>query len=292
MRQIGTIASPDDAQRFCDYLLTLGVTARIDGGDTHSVWVFEENDVECARAAFEEFNRDPREAKFAAAGPAAAKIRQDKIDGRRKAQSNVIELGDRWQRPTRSRQPLTALLIALSVTASVMTGELGLGEPRPELLQLLQISAGGSPLHEVLAGQVWRLITPIFLHFNLMHLLFDMYMLYLLGSLIELRRGTLLLAVLVLTSAVASNVGQYLDTGPRFGGMSGVDYALFGYAWMQSRFSPRGDIYIGQNTVVLMIVWLLVCMFSKMAGDVANTAHLVGLAVGMIAGYLPTVLRH
>ena len=246
MRQIGTIASPDDAQ-----LLRLPAHAGCDGPDRRRRHPFglglRRKRRRARRAAFEEFNRDPREAKFAAAGPAAAKIRQDKIDGRRKAQSNVIELGDRWQRPTRSRQPLTALLIALSVTASVMTGELGLGEPRPELLQLLQISAGGSPLHEVLAGQVWRLITPIFLHFNLMHLLFDMYMLYLLGSLIELRRGTLLLAVLVLTSAVASNVGQYLDTGPRFGGMSGVDYALFGYAWMQSRFSPRATSTSGKT---------------------------------------------
>ncbi len=87
-------------------------------------------------------------------------------------------------------------------------------------------------------------------------------------------------------SAVASNIGQYLDTGPRFGGMSGVDYALFGYCWMQSRFNPRGGIYISPNTVVMMIVWLFICILSKSAGDIANAAHLVGLAVGIISGYV------
>ncbi len=193
MRQIGTIASESDAQCFCDYLLTLGVSARVDGGASHSIWVYEENEVDRARAAFEEFNRDPAQPKFAAAQPAASKLRQEKIDARRKPQSNVIELRDRWQGPVRGSHPLTALLVAVSVAVTLLTGELGIGEPRADLVRLLQISAGGSFLHEALAGQVWRLITPIFLHFSLLHLLFDMYMLYLLGSIIEARRGTLVL---------------------------------------------------------------------------------------------------
>ena len=134
-------------------------------------------------------------------------------------------------------------------------------------------------------------MTPIFLHFGPLHLLFDMYMLYLLGSLVEARRGSWLLAGLVLASAVASNVGQYWQHGPNFGGMSGVDYALFGYCWMQSRFDPRRDIFISPRTVAMLMLWLFICMFSKSAGDIANTAHVVGLAIGLAAGYLPVVLR-
>jgi GlpG protein len=118
-----------------------------------------------------------------------------------------------------------------------------------------------------------------------------MYMLYVLGAMIEARRGTLVLLALVLVSAVASNLGQYIDTGPNFGGMSGVDYALFGYAWMQSRFNPRGGIFISQYTVFIGILWLVICMSSKAGGDIANTAHLVGLAVGVVSGYVPLLLK-
>ena len=146
-------------------------------------------------------------------------------------------------------------------------------------------------LHEVFTGQVWRLITPIFLHFGLTHLVFDMLMLYLLGAMIEARRGTLVLGALVLVSAVASNLGQYIDTGPNFGGMSGVDYALFGYAWMQSRFNPRAGILVSPMTVMLGLGWLVACMASKSVSDIANTAHLIGLAIGVVSGYAPILLK-
>jgi GlpG protein len=90
---------------------------------------------------------------------------------------------------------------------------------------------------------------------------------------------------------VASNIGQYLDTGPKFGGMSGVDYALLGYAWMQSRFNPRAGILVSPLTVLLGLGWLVACMSSKSMGDIANTAHLIGLAVGVVSGYAPILLK-
>jgi GlpG protein len=288
MRQVGTLDTDAEAQRLADYLLTLGVTARVDaaaGG--HSIWVYEENDVDRARQAFDEFSRNPGDPRFAAAQQAAGKLRQEKIDNRRKAQKNVIELRDRWQAPARRSQPLTValILISVAVTAAMVF------EKRPgEIRSWLQISAGGPLLNEVLAGQVWRLVTPIFLHFGLPHLLFDMYALYILGSVIELRRGTFVLGALVVVSAVASNLGQYLDMGPRFGGMSGVDYALFGYAWMKSRFDPTAGIYIPQNMIVMAVAWLLICMLGQ-TGDIANTAHLVGLAVGVVSGYAPVFFK-
>jgi GlpG protein len=288
MRQVGTLATDVEAQRLADYLLTLGVTTRVDAAaNGHSIWVYEENDVERARQAFDEFNRDPTDPRFAAAQRVASKLRQDKIDGRRKAQKNVIDLRDRWQSPARSNTPLTMtlVLISIGVTVAIDFGK------RPGALQnLLQISAGGPFLNEVLAGQVWRLITPIFLHFGALHLLFDMYALYILGSVIELRRGTLVLAALVLVSAVVSNLGQYIETSPRFGGMSGVDYALFGYAWMKSGFEPTAGIYVPQNMVVMAILWLLICVVGQ-TSDIANTAHLVGLAVGIVSGYGPVLLK-
>ena len=132
MRQVGTIANERDAQRFSDYLLTDGRRAsRVDAGASgHTIWVFEENDVERAKAAFDEFNRDPREPKFAAAQQAAAKIRQDQIDSRRQPQSNVIELRDQWQSPGRQNFPLTTALVLASIAVTVMTGQLGLESHR------------------------------------------------------------------------------------------------------------------------------------------------------------------
>jgi GlpG protein len=291
MRQVGTIAAEREAQRFADYLLTLGIGSRVDTGTAgHSVWVFEENDVERAKAAFDEFVGQPDLPKFTEAQQAAAKLRAEQAETKRKAQGQVIELRDRWQAPGRNSHPLTVLLVGVSIGVTLLGGHLGTMDRQSNVERWLEISAGGPFLHEVLDGQVWRLVTPIFLHFGLPHLVFDMYWLYVLGALIEARRGTLVLLALVLVSAVSSNLGQYLDTGPRFGGMSGVDYALFGYAWMQSRFNPRGGIFIPPYTAFLMLGWLVVCMLG-LTGDVANTAHLVGLAVGIASGCAPLWLK-
>ena len=59
-------------------------------------------------------------------------------------------------------------------------------------------------------GEVWRLVTPILMHCNqILHIVFNLLMFRMLGTLIEVRRGTLRLAVLVLVSAAVSNYGQY-----------------------------------------------------------------------------------
>ena len=104
-----------------------------------------------------------------------------------------------------------------------------------------------------------------------------------------MRKGVGRLAVLVLASAVASNLAQFAWSQYHhslFGGMSGVVYALLGYVWMTSRHEPTGGMYLRQNTVVIMLLWLAFCM-TGMVGPVANVAHAVGLAVGVIFGVAP-----
>jgi GlpG protein len=160
----------------------------------------------------------------------------------------------------------------------------------------------------ILHGEFWRLVTPIFLHFGIWHLLFDMYLLYYLGGAIESRRGAIRYLSLVLVLAVLSNLAQYffgrpvmdgsaikLVPSPYFGGMSGVDYGLFGYIWMKARFQPELGLRIDPSTVTLMMAWLILCMtpFADIiiGGGAANGAHVGGLLAGMVIGYIPTVWR-
>src|SRR5207253_1771573 len=81
-------------------------------------------------------------------------------------------------------------------------------------------------LEDIERGEVWRLFTPALMHVTPIHILFNLLWVRHLGTLIEVRRGTLRLATLVLVSAAISNYGQYLwderigDVRP-FMGMSG-----------------------------------------------------------------------
>jgi len=89
--------------------------------------------------------------------------------------------------------------------------------------------------------------------------------------------------------AVASNLGQYLWSGPSlFGGMSGVVYGLLGYVWIRHKVSPRPQLAIPPGLLGFMLFWLLLGMSGiidlLMSGSIANAAHAVGLVTGMILG--------
>jgi GlpG protein len=115
-----------------------------------------------------------------------------------------------------------------------------------------------------------------------------MMWLYDLGGMVEARQGRLRLGLIVLVIAVLSNLGQYWMAGPIFGGMSGVVYGLLGYVWMRGKFDPASGLFLHQTTVLMMLIWFFVCLFGWV-GRVANTAHAVGLVVGMAWGYLSSL---
>jgi GlpG protein len=107
-----------------------------------------------------------------------------------------------------------------------------------------------------------------------------------LGTLIEARQSTGQMAALVLLIGVLSNIGQYFFGGPGFGGMSGVIYGLFGYIWIRGKCDPTSGLFVDPRNVMMMIVWFFLCLF-QIIPHVANTAHAVGLVMGVVWGALP-----
>ena len=106
-----------------------------------------------------------------------------------------------------------------------------------------------------------------------------------LGALIEFRKGTPFFIFLFFATSITSNVGQFLMSGPSFGGMSGVVYGLLGYAWLKGKFDPASRMALNQSVVVMMIGWFFLCM-TGLLGPIANTAHGVGLLAGMLIGFV------
>ena len=207
-----------------------------------------------------------------------------------RARNRQIDVRTTWTHPvTRAPAPLTLTLIVLSVAVAVLS-KLGKDAEalQPFVITEYEISGGyirwfpGFP--EISSGQVWRLLTPIFIHYGLIHLLFNMLWLKDLGGLVENRLGALRLALLVLVIGIASNVGQHLVSGPSFGGMSGVVYGLLGFVWIRGKFDPRSGFFLNKGIVLMMIIWCFLCL-SGALGPIANTAHAVGLGLGMAWGY-------
>jgi GlpG protein len=207
----------------------------------------------------------------------------------------VVDVRGQWTVPR--AKPVTILLVLVSCVVAFANGFGEQGDDTvTQALLMASEDANGMyhkvfrPGSDVLRGQIWRLITPIFLHFGPMHLIMNMLALHSLGTLIEMRRGSWRLALMVLAIALLSNLAQYAYKGPGFGGMSGVVFGLFGYAWMKSEFDPGAGMVISSTSVALMLGWLVLCMTGYL-GPIANAAHFVGLIVGILLGYGPVVSR-
>ncbi len=122
----------------------------------------------------------------------------------------------------RSQGPLTALGLALHLAPDAKTPPSPIEQALAFSSYEMKLSANGKEVilpwpRQILAGQVWRLVTPIFLHFGPFHLLFNMVFLYLLGGMIEERRGPWRYLLLGLVCAVLSNVGPVRPERDRLG---------------------------------------------------------------------------
>jgi GlpG protein len=326
MRLLGTLAQSEHARLLADHLLTLGIDTKLAEESTGTeVWVKDEDRLPAARQEFQCFLANPSDPRFRAARQQADKIRRQQARDELTFQLNFHDKKRLWHRPGPASTPLTLLLIAASITISFLAGTLiGAGDRDAILNQLtftnvLWVDQFGKPISpEILeelrrplgipgervptrrqhttealrSGEVWRLLTPIFLHFGFIHLMFNMYALYSFGGLLERSRGGTWLVLFVLVSGICSNVAQHLyphafefvqlrQGSTVFGGMSGVLYSMFGYLWMKTRFDYDPKLHLPPDLIAMMLIWMFVCM-TGLVGPIANTAHVAGLAVGSL----------
>lgn len=192
---------------------------------------------------------------------------------------------------TKTQYPvLTWILIGVCVLISLASDQ---GENRAIIENFLiskYIGQGGWFLPEVKAGQYWRLITPIFIHFGILHIVFNSLWLWELGGAIERTNASWKLGALVLGLGLGSNLGQYIYAGPLFGGMSGVVYGLLGYVWTQGRFNPHAQLILNQKVMIMMLVWFALC-WTGILGPIANMAHTAGLLMGLVWGWLEAKVK-
>lgn len=141
-----------------------------------------------------------------------------------------------------------------------------------------------SPL--IFEGQIWRLFTSIFPHLEVFHLGFNLYWLWVFGTLIEPTFGGRKFAGIILFLAIGSCLAEYTVSAGGVG-LSGVGYGLFGMTWVLSRTDDRFKKAVDPPTVLLFLVWFLFCIFLTYKGlvHVGNMAHGAGLVLGFLLGW-------
>ena len=294
MRVIGHLSEEATARTFGDYLYVQGIDNQVEhqAHDGWAIWVLDEDKLDSAGRLLTEFRTNPSDQKY-------------KTEGRKAAELHEKEKQDdaAYRKKVRDRRhlfrpltpygfgPLTFALIVGSVTVFFVSDFANnLERIRSLFLTDPLMWMSDNSLPEIRHGQIWRLFTPMFIHFSPLHILFNMLWLRDLGSMIEGRQSSLHLLALVLVISGCSNLAQcYIGMkGPHFGGMSGVVYGLLGYVWMRGKFDPGSGLFLHPTTVWMMIIWFIAC-FAGVIPNVANTVHAVGLGIGLAWGYLSSL---
>lgn len=290
MREIGTIENEEQAKQFSDYLLIEGIENHVEDEDGEwIIWIYSEDKTDRARDLFTQFQHDPTMIDSEKVTQKAHKIRLEE----KKEAAAYKKLMQKSRVKFQSASgigKITRILIIISGLVFLISG-LGSNWQNVKFLAIANYEIVGNTvtfqpnLSDVFHGQLWRLITPIFIHGDILHILFNMFWLYYLGSQVENIQGIRVYLLLVLTIAIISNVCQFYVSGPMFGGMSGVNYGLLGYIWIRSKFDPLSGLNIENYLIVWMLLWFFLGL-TGLVGNVANTVHGVGLVVGMAWGYV------
>lgn len=142
---------------------------------------------------------------------------------------------------------------------------------------------------EIYGGRWDVLLGSVFVHGDLMHLAFNLYWLWVFGSVLEanLKRGFWLLLFLV--TAVFSSASQLALGGGTIGiGLSGTIYGFFGFMWLAGARYPAFTATLTPGRKGLLLSWLVLCFaltYLKVY-QIANLAHVGGLAAGLLLGWL------
>ncbi|MCA1772225.1 MAG: rhomboid family intramembrane serine protease [Halomonas sp.] len=201
---------------------------------------------------------------------------------------------------TLKQLPVTATMVVASLIVFVLLNQL-YGQIMSVLSIIPTTFVGkdlvsyGSLTDTLASGQIWRLLSPAFLHFGWMHLIFNLMWVWYFGRQVETLQGGRTLLLLLVVAGVLANLAQYATGTVLFGGMSGVVYALLGHVWLMSRRVPGSGFFVPQMLVVFMLGWMVFTM-TDMAGlvgfgNVANEAHLGGLIVGLVTGWYYSARR-
>jgi membrane associated rhomboid family serine protease len=137
-------------------------------------------------------------------------------------------------------------------------------------------------------GEWWRMITSTFVHLGLIHLGFNMYVLYLYGPVVERMYGSLEYGLIYLLCGAGGSVLTILWDPTQFA--AGASGAIFGIIGLLFAVSRRHHAVLGREARSMMagigsyLVFLLI--FTFVMPRISWTGHLGGLIVGFVLGWL------
>jgi GlpG protein len=309
MRHLTTITGKSAAESFVAYLLTQDISTHVEpeGVDPNKwdIWIRDEDKSEIARNEYQHFLTSPNDPKYRKAIDDAKEILKDQ-------KQKAVERKKYLQTPVPSAgpslfgsglPPMTLTMIVLCVfiglisefsspSANNWLGNLVNKQLKFVDMKLYSKTNPPDPAASIKQGEIWRILTPAFMHGHPIHLLLNMLSFAMLGRITERLEGIGRYAIIVLLVAIGSHLLQGLMPptwygSPNFVGMSGVIMGLLGYLGTKTTLRPDLGFQLSSQAYI-MTALILILGFSGSSQNlqIANLAHVGGLVAGIAVGFV------
>jgi rhomboid protease GluP len=198
-------------------------------------------------------------------------------------------LTDRPQRQNVAVRPtsvVTLTLIAINVLVYVVMVVKGVSATSPTLEDMVRWGANFGPL-TLNGGQWWRLFTACFLHFGIVHIGFNMYVLYQVGMTTELLYGRAkYLLIYFLAGVIGNIVSLYVHPLSVGAGASGAIFGVYGafLGFLLIRRSVISKLAMAQMVRSAAIFLGINLVYGLASQTTDLSAHLAGLVTGFLLG--------
>lgn len=186
-------------------------------------------------------------------------------------------------------RPTTAVLIFIALNIAMFIAELKMGGSTNSLT--LHRLGALEPWAVRYGGEYWRLLTSLFLHYGPLHLIFNLYALFVIGPGLERAIGSVRFAIYYLISGLGSSVGVLLlrifeFTRPEpLVGASGCVMGIVG-VWAGYLLRHRHQPLAGRRLKNILLIVAVQTAFDLSTPQISMAAHLSGLVSGVALGLL------
>ncbi|WP_018933852.1 rhomboid family intramembrane serine protease [Gracilibacillus lacisalsi] len=176
----------------------------------------------------------------------------------------------------RGKPRLSYLILVINIIIFILLEYRG-GSINPETL----IQYGAKYNVAMLEGEWWRIITSMFLHIGIFHLVLNMLALYFIGTLVERIYGNVRFVIIYFLAGIAGGMASFALNPSIAAGASGALFGLFGALLYFGLKNPKVFFKtMGTNVIFIVIINII---FGFSVPQVDNAAHIGGLMGGFIA---------
>ena len=185
------------------------------------------------------------------------------------------------------RLMVTPAIIALNSLVFVLMVSSGIDFLAPDAEAVLKWGANFGP--QTMNGEWWRLLTSMFLHFGVVHLAMNMWILWDFGRLVERMVGNSGFAALYLISGLAGSVASLawnptVISAGASGAVFGVGGALLGLTAFRRDTIPTAVLNHLRNSLFVFLAYNV--WYGMKAKGIDHAAHLGGIFAGFLCGLI------